>query len=279
MPASKVKNIFILILALANILLLLVVVPLRQEARRQASAAEEQLETLFARYGVSLDVEEIPETRTLYTVEFSPSDDAALPAMRALLGDLVLMEDDSTRYLRIYRSEEGTCQLSRTGSLEARLETRPAAGDLGQAARKELEEMGLSVAMVSPPNRKSAGVYTVTAVQELLEVPVFSAAVELTFRNGELRTLEGTAYFDTAGLVRTDDETCAAGADALVAFLGSRDALGWVGASVQDLRQGYVRAETASASVVRLTPGWRISTDTGDFWVNGITRQVTAMEE
>ena len=277
MPASKVKNIVILILLVVNVLLLCLVMPLAQERQQQRQAAVAELEAMFARYGVLLDAGGLPETRVLYTVEFSPDEQAAQPAMQALLGEMVLMENDSTRYLQIYRSEQGTCQLSRDGSLEARLQDREAAGDLREAAAGEAEAMGLTVAEVSQPERSSAGVFTVTTVQQLLEVPAFSASLHCTFHNGVLTRMAGTAYFDTSGLVRTDDETCCTAADALVAFLGSRTDLGWVGASVTGVQQGYLRAETASAAVVRLVPGWRIATDTGDFWVSGIDRQVSAL--
>ncbi len=277
MPASKVKNLAILILALVNGILLLLVVPLVQERHQQRAQAEASLEALFARYGLQLDAGELPETRLLYTVEFSPGEDAAEGAMRALLGEAVLREDDSTRYLQIYQSEQGRCRVSRDGQLTARLEDRASAGDLQEALTEELAAMGLMASEVSLPARTSAGVYTVTALQELLGVPVFSAALQGTFHNGGLTRLEGTAYFDTAGLARTDDEACCSAADALVAFLGSQDALGWVGSSVTAVTQGYLRAETASAAVVRLVPGWRITTDTGDFWVAGIDRQVSAL--
>ena len=278
MPISKVKNLVILILVLVNILLLCLVVPLSRERQRQEEATYTQLETLMEGYGVQLHVGSLPDTRTFYTLEFTPAEDGALPAMQALLGELVLMENDSTRYVQIYRSEQGTCQLSRGSGVDARLEGRKAASDLPKAAEAELKAMGLTAAYVTAPARSSAGIYTVNAVQQLLDVPVFTASVTCTFQNGVLSRMEGTLYFDTTGLVRTDDDTCCSAADALVAFLGSRDTLGWVGASVTDVTQGYCRAETASAAVVRLVPGWRISTDTGDFFVNGISRQVSVLQ-
>ena len=278
MPTAKLKNIVILILALVNVLLLCLVIPLGQERQRQQAEAAAQLETLFGQYGVRLDADELPDSRLLYTLEFSPDDDASLPAMRALLGDMVYIEEDSTRYVRTYRSEQGTCQISRGGSLEARLQGRAADTDLERAVSEELEAMGVAVASVSLPDRSSAGVYTVTAVQQILDVPVFSSALKFTFHNGVMTRAEGTVYFDAANLFRTDDLRCMSCADALVAFLGSRDNLGWVGASVVGVAQGYLRAETASAAGVRLVPGWRISTDTGSFWVNGISGEVSALE-
>lgn len=276
MPASKLKNLVILILVLANAFLLLLAVPLRAQRSQEEAAAAAQLQSLFARCGVSLDPAAMPESRTLYTLEFSPDEDAALPAMQALLGEMVFIEEDSTRYLTTYRSEQGACRLSRNGALSARLTGRAAAGDLSRAAEEELTNMGVELAYVDQPQRSSAGVYSVTAVQKLLEVPVFSAAATLTFHNGVPGRLAGTLYFDTENLFRTDDLPCITCADALVVFLDSRDELGWVGAAVTELTQGYLRAETASAAVVRLTPGWRIATDAGAYWVNGMTREVTA---
>lgn len=278
MPISKVKNIVILILVLVNILLLCLVIPLSREHQAQEAETYTQLEALLERYGVQLHVENLPNARPLYTLEFTPADNGAQSAMQALLGEMVLMENDSTRYVQIYRSDQGTCQLSRGGGIEARLENRQTASDLPKAAEAEMEAMGLETAFVTTPVRSSAGIYTVTAVQQLLDVPVFTAALNCTFQNGVLSRMEGTLYFDTTGLVRTDDDTCCSAADALVAFLGSRNALGWVGASVTDVVQGYCRAETASAAVVRLVPGWRVSTDTGEFWVNGISRQVSVLQ-
>ena len=278
MPISKLKNIVILLLALANVLLLALVLPLQQEHRQQEALAMENLHALFDQYEITLHLESLPATESLYTLEFSPEPDAALPAVQSLLGEMVLAQDDSTQYLSLYRSDLGQCQISRSGQLEARLVDRDAENDLSQAASECLEAMGVEVASVSAPNRGSAGVYTVQAVQQLLGVPVFSSTLEFTFHNSVLTRVEGTVYFDTSNLYRTDDVTCISCADALVAFLSNRDALGWVGSSVTGVTQGYLRTETASATLVRLVPGWQISTDTGSFWVNGITEQVTPLD-
>lgn len=279
MPFSKLKNLMILLLVLVNVLLLCIVVPLSRERRRQQELAAAELESLFAQYGVRLDSSKLPQGRPLYTLEFSPEENAALPAMAALLGEkALLVQDDSTRYLSVYSSAQGTCQLSRGGSLSARLTERAAVTDLEASTAAELEAMGVSVASVALPIRNSAGIYTVTATQSLLNVPVFSSSLDFTYRNGVLTRIEGTVFLGDIALTRTDDVSAISCSDALVAFLGSRDALGWVGSAVTQVTQGYYRAETASAALVRLVPGWRISTDTGSFWVNGITREVSALD-
>lgn len=278
MPYSKVKNLLILLLALVNVLLLCLVVPLRSERLRQQALETQQLETLFSRNDVRLAVEELPDYRELYTLEFSPDPEAGLGAVTALLGENVLAQAESTPYLSFYTSELGRCQLSRGGNLEARLTGRAGGDGMEADAAALLEQMGFRAWEISAPERQSAGLYRITALQELLHVPVFSSALHLTYRSGALVRLEGTAYFDTASLYRTDDVTCIACADALVAFLESRNALGWVGSEVTGVTQGYFHAETASAAVVRLVPGWRVSTDTGAFWINGVSREVSALE-
>ena len=278
MPISKLKNIMILLLALVNVLLLALVLPLRQERLHQQALTEENLEALFARYDVDLDAGTLPDSRSLYTLEFSPEGDAALPAVQVLLGEMVLTQDDSTQYQSLYRSSLGQCQISRSGQLEARLTGRDAENDLSQAVADCLEAMGVEAASISIPTRTSAGVYTVRAVQQLLGVPVFSSTLEFTFHNSVLTRIDGTVFFDTSNLFRTDDVTCISCADALVAFLSSRDELGWVGSVILNVSQGYLRTETASATQVRLIPGWQVSTDTGSFWVNGITRQVSPLD-
>lgn len=278
MPYSKLKNLIILLLVLVNLLLLAILIPLRRESRQQQELADAALESLFAQYGVTLESGTLPATQQLYTLEFSPDGDA-LPAMRALLGDNVLLSaDDSTRYVQIYSSPQGECQLSRTGALEARLSGRTAQTDLQQAAAAEMEAMGMETAFVSAPSRSSAGIYTVTATQQLLGVPVFSSALEFTYFNGLLTRISGTVFPDTSNLTRTDDTAGISCADALVSFLSSRDQLGWVGSMVTDVTQGYYRLDTASAAVIRLVPGWRITTDTGAFWVNGISREVLSLD-
>lgn len=277
MPISKIKNIVILILLVANIMLLVLLIPLARQRQKQQAQAQEALETLFTQAGVQLNAGQLPDTRPLYTLEFTPDDSGALPAMQALLGEMVLMEHDSTRYIQTYSSAVGSCQLSRGSVLTAKLQNQEPVADLTKDLSGLLVRMGLEPAGVSAPQRVRAGVYRLTAVQQMLEVPVFTAAVTATYENNILTELEGTLYFDTTDLVRTDDVIGCTAADALVAFLGSRDTLGWVGATVNEVEQGYCRADTASAAVVRLVPGWAIYTDTGDFWVNGITRMVSPL--
>ena len=62
----------------------------------------------------------------------------------------------------------------------------------------------------------------------------------------------------------------------LARLLAGRDALGWVGSAVTELTLGYLPSENAGTGM-RFVPVWRIETDAGIFYVNGITREITPL--
>jgi len=279
MPFSKLKNLMLLILLLVNAILLSIVIPQRLEVRRQRELTNRRLEELFASYDLALDSSILPdETLPLTAMQLEPDSAAALTAAQALLGTDLSAQDDAGRLAVTYRSGRGTCVVSRGGSFTAALGEGSSADNLGRAVSRLLSSMGIRAASVSTPVRKSAGVYEITAVQELSGAPVYSSVLTFTFRNGVLRSLSGTVHLTSGSVTRAESGTCVSCADALTAFLASRDKLGWVGSAITGVGEGYLRSETASAAVVRLTPGWRIATDTGVYWVNGITREVSALK-
>lgn len=276
MPVSKLKNLAILILLLADLALLTLVIPSRLSARQETETLHQSLCDLYARHEIALPPEIIPDTASLYTLELKESGDPALLAARALLGEALEIQDDSSRYLSIYRSETGICSISRTGEFSAQLSGQPEQGDLTAAARKLLKSMGFAHGPLEDAQRLRAGVYTITATQQVLGMPIFSDGLTMTWSNSRLTGLEGTFFPGTDLLAWVSDTACLSAADALVAFLSARYELGWLGSAVTGLEQGYVRSETATAAAIRLTPVWRMETDTGSFFINGVTGEVTA---
>ena len=252
MPVSKLKTLAILILLLANLALLVLVVPARLATARDAATLHDSLCSLYEAQEIPLTPDAIPDTVPLYVLELKETDAGSLQAAKALLGEELLMQDDSSRYLSTYRSGSGTCSISRSGEFSAQLTGQEERGDLKASSRKLLKNMGFSFETLPDAERVRAGVYTVTATQQILGMPVFSGDLVLTWSNSRLT------------------------ADALIAFLSARYELGWVGSAVTGLQQGYIRSETAAAASVRLTPVWRLETDTGTFQINGMTGEVTA---
>lgn len=275
MPVSKLKNLTILILVLANLLLVLLVVPARMAAKQGESDLRSSLCELYGRQEIALTPDAIPDTVTLYALELKEDSAADRKAAAVLLGEELTVQDDSSRYLSAFRSDLGVCSISRSGSFTAQLQSQPETGDMAKNSRKTLQNMGFSCAELSQPERIRAGVYTVRATQSVLGVPVFSGGLTLTYSNSRLTALEGTFFTGAASLTRVSDKACLSASDALVAFLSARYELGWVGSAVTGMKQGYIRSETAAAAAVRLTPVWILETDTGSFQINGLTGEVS----
>ena len=270
MSASKIKNLIILILLLAVLGLLPAVVPTQAARASSEKNIHEELSALYASYGLTLDASTLPASQTLYTVELENPD--AKAAAQALLGNGASAEEASGRTLASYTSGAGTFQLSRGGNLSVRLTDASSAHDLTRATKRYLRSMDFEIAELDEPVRESAGVYTVRAVQSMFGVPVFESALTFSYRNNTLYSVEGE-FYPAGEIVRVSESACISCADALVALLSSRDQLGWVGSQIVSCEQGYVHSETAS-SAMRFVPVWRVETDAGSFYVNGMTREV-----
>lgn len=266
MPISKLKNLVILILLLANAALLCLLIPRFAQQHRQDRALRESLSQLCAEQNVLLDPDTVPDTVTLYALELADTEAAEAAALAALLDEVPVKTDTGFQASPTLRTGHWE-----NGSISLRLQGQKEVSDQRTAAGKVLQEMGFSLHSIGEPVRLSPGIYSLTAVQSVLGVPVFSDGVQLTYSNSALSHLEGELFAGT--LTRIGDTPCISASEAVVAFLSARLDSGWVGSAITGLEQGYFRADE-TLSVMRLTPGWKLSTDIGSFLVNGLTREV-----
>lgn len=280
MPFSKIKSIALAILVAVNLLLLAIVLPARQEELNRQQTVRTNLQQLFAACEVALEPELIPTDLTLYPLLLEPDSAAQEAAAEVLLGEEFEQTEESGRYTAVYETERGTCEFSRSGTVAVTL-TQPLESssiNLQRDAQKLLAQMGFACEDAGEPQRQSAAVYTVTARQQISGVPVFSGALTLSYSNDALTGITGEYFTGADSAVMAEQTACIGCADALIAFLNSRDALGWVGGRIDAVEQGYLLVETASATTIRLNPAWRIQTDTGIFFVNGLTGEVSAAD-
>lgn len=274
MPASKLKNLVILILLLCNAFLLILVIPGRYQAQKQRNALREELGNLYAGYGLSLPEGKLPEGQDLHLLEAQYDAEAALTAARALLGEQVLSESDSGSYQTVFTAQSGKCTIRRD-SLNASLSGGSAvSGNLRAFTEKLLGRMDFSIDSMTTPTLDGT-VNTVTARQRIAGAAVFSCELTFTYENSVLKTVSGGYCPAAKTLTAIGTDTSISCADALVAFLNSMEETGWVGSAITSIEQGYLLAESAGASTVQLIPVWRLDTDTGAFYVHGITREVS----
>ena len=266
MPVSKLKDLAILILLLANAALLCLLVPRQMRQQQQTDRLRDAVTELCAEQEVTMDRDCVPETVSLFELELADGDAARLSALTALLGQTP-QQTDTGRFtassIRLCSWDDETISLKLTGGREV--------SDLRGNAKRSLQKMGYAHHSITKPQRLSPGIYAMTATQSILGMPVFSQGLTVTYSNNALSDLEGSFFVGT--LTGTGSTACINAAEAVVAFLAARVELGWVGSAVLGLEQGYYRYETAG-SAIRLTPVWKISTDTGSFLIHGLTAEV-----
>ena len=253
MSVSRMKNLIILVLSICAACLLAVAVPNR------LSQTHEQRRMLA-------------ELKTLYSVELSES--GAQTAAQALLGQKAVQPDGGDRFESEYTSELGTLTLTRTGGFSAALTGGAHVRNYEKSATKLLHSMGFQFQQLS--RRQTEAGVTLEAEQTLLGVPVFGSGLTLSYADGQLQRVEGTFYTGSEAITRVSEQESISGADALARLLAGRDALGWVGSAVTELTLGYLPSENAGTGM-RFVPVWRIETDAGSFYVNGITREITPL--
>ena len=275
MSGRRIKNLILLILALAVCFLLLAVVPGKLSAQREESALHRGLTELLASYGVSIDPVLLTPGETLYAIELGEADASA--AAEALLGEAAEADSSSTRYEILYSADSGSVSFSRSGALRAELSAAVGGRSYEQDMQRRLRGMGYTVWQTQPAVRQADGIYALGVEQALLGMPVFGGTLTFTYQDGALRAADGVFYPESGSIARVSEGACISCADALTQILASRDALGWVGSQITGMQQGYLHSETAT-SALRFTPVWRVETDTAVFYVNGITREVRQAE-
>ncbi len=262
MSAGKVKNLIILILLLVCGFLLALVLPARLEARRRSEENTRRLRELMAEADVTLECA-LPDAPDLRAAEFSNGGALYADVVTALLGDIVLSQQSA--YRTEYTADGGTLLLSADG-FSASLHDREAAADPRAEAEALLARFGMTAFSLRSEEAEDALRFSVTP--QLYGAPLFSAELVFVYRDSVLTEVSGLPLRESCVTV-TGQKRCCTAQDALVAFWGARLSLGWVGSRVEGVSQGYLLADAS-----RLQPVWRIETDTGAYYVDGLTRNV-----
>lgn len=269
MPVSKLKNLVLLILLLSNLILLSLLVPRQIKQKQEVQQLRDTLSELCEKQNVTLASDKIPETIPLYPLELANAAHAELHALQSFAGDDIAYTDGTIK---------GDCVQQtghwENGTIRLKLQNQKAVSSLQRSAKKTLDAMSFQYHSLTQPERLSPGMYTLRAKQTILGVPLFSQGLTLTYSNSCLSEVSGEFFAGT--LTKTDSHTCISVSDAVVSFLSARVDLGWVGSSITALEQGYL--PSVSGGIVRLTPVWKLTTDTGSFYVHGITSEVIATD-
>lgn len=264
MKTSRLKNVIISILALANAFLLVLLISRRAQERAARDRVETQLIQLYAASGVELPAALIPSEE----VCLSPVDPVRSLSSEAAFSEAVLgacTPEDVGGGIYRYESEAGQCLLRSGGAIEATLDR---AVDDPEAYYEALFSAHGYAALSSDA---ADGTGTVVAVRMLPAGMVFNAELVLEFSQNHLLSVTGSFVPPVEPVEHGEGVD---GVTALVRFLDYSNASGEVCTAVMDVRGGYLLQSTASASQ-RLIPAWCIVTDVNRYYVNMLTGEVT----
>ncbi len=267
MEWRKVKNIIILLLLLVNGFLLALVWARRSEADSYERTALTQAVEALGNQGIQVEQSALSAAEGLspVSVERDVAGEGALAA--ALLGEAAA-GDNRGGGLYLYQTEAGEVSIRPGGELSARLGDDPRwqTDDPDAHAGALLEKMGVEGERTVAELKN--GDVNVIFAQTWEGTPLFSCTAVFTYREGRLRTVEGTLLAsDTAARESGGVLTLPT---ALMRFLDGVQERGDVCSALVSMSAGYRSGQTSSG-VTRLTPCWRVVTNTAEYYLDAAT--------
>lgn len=274
MEWRRLKNIMILILLLLNGFLLVLVGARRAEAVQYDHAALERTAEVLADRGIEVNPDGLPSGGELPPLGLERDLEAEQKLVRALLNEAV-EADNRGGGLYLYRGALGEVSFRAGGELSAVLEDSASwdAGSPEDHAAGLLKKMGVSA---RPLGTQTRGDRTAVRFRQLWnKTPVFSCEVEFVYETGRLRAIRGTLL--TAGQGTEEPGEVLSVPTALLRFLEGVTATGDVCSAIRSMEAGYRIASQPLSGGVRLTAVWLVSSDTADYYVDGVTGALTRL--
>ena len=268
MDRYRLKNIIILILSLMNVFLL-ASLAIREGARQSAKeTAVEQLVSLFAADGITLDPDVISDETPPASRSLTRSTDLERRAAAMLLG-AALSSSDQGGGISSYTSDRGAAQFRSGGSFDA-------SGNLCQSdstdfCREFCREFGYSKP-VFQLDANATGTGSAVFLSDGLSV--YNCTLTFTITEGILTSVSGTLLPQAYTELASEVEPLSASA-ALTSFQKVRRETSTVVSSITGLELCLEYQSSSSASM-SLVPAWCIVTNTGEYYVNCSTGAVTS---
>lgn len=271
----RVKNIIIVILLLVNGFLLVLVGTRRSQARQYEESALERTIQVLAQDGIELSPQSISGQTGRQAGTLERSVDLEGQAASALLGETV---EGSNRGggLYIYSTGRGQISFRTGGELSADLADHPywETDDPEAHAAGLMDGLKIESELVSSEISDGSG--RVVYRQLLDGAPLFSCQLIFTYEEGRLTDLEGDLL--TVEKVVTESSEVLTLPTVLMRFLDAVLNSGDVCSAILVVEPGYLTVQSFS-DTTRLRPVWYISTNTADYYVDGITGEVTRVTE
>lgn len=265
METYRLKNIAIVILLLLNGGLLLLLGYQHWQTLRTQAEAGDQLRALCEAHQLTLSEGVELDQQPLSPLTLSRSTETEHAIASCLLGEEAASSSQGGG-IYSYEAENGSIQFRSGGSFDGS-HIRLRVDDITGFSQQFCNQFGYQDMQVQL--RSLSG--SVTAIQQVLEVPVYGCGVTLYFESGVLTSVTGAhVSLENAAAESGSTMNCVT---ALLRFLDYRSASGVVCSEV--LRVQCVYQLQSTTSLLRLLPAWRIDTDTYTYFVDCSSGEVS----
>lgn len=269
MSWSRLKTIMIYILLLLNLFLLGLVGMNRLRARRYQTAALTEAAAVLTRNNIQVRQEDLPREMKLPAAVAIRDLQKEERLVRVFLGEDI-QASASGGGLYVYEGEAGTASFRGNGEFTITC-NRPS--DWSITPREVMERLELDIGRTWEKEGSAA------AEQSLNGVPVYPSgsgnqgAAGITFEFDSLGRLRGVSGRLLLGkLTGSQEELPISVSTALIAFFNFVVDSGDLCRELTGMTPVY---RAAAGEPVHLTPAWRISTDTGDYFVDAVSAEVS----
>lgn len=271
MESHRVKTILLAILAIVNAMLLMLVWNQKTETMRYEQSALTGAIRVLGENGIGMEIQAVVDREGRYPGSTERSTGAEAGIASALLGEGVQGENRGGG-LYTYTGVLGELSFRPGGVMSAVLAHVPEweTDDPEGHSASLLGRMGIEFYHARSQLSEDGG--TVTYVQMLGGAPVFSCQIILIYEGGSLRSISGTLLAVEETLTETGNVLNLP--TVLMRFLEEVEASGDVCSAILKVEPGYL-VNHSFGNAIQLRPAWYISTNTADYYVDGVTGDVT----
>jgi len=259
----RLKNIAILILLMLNGFLLFLLGYQHFQAMRAETDAVGQLSELYAANQLGLSSQIDLDQSSLSPLSLSRHSETEQAIASFLLGGAAEPASQGGGIFS-YEGEHGAIHFRAGGSFDGSRLTL-AVDDISAFCQQFCRQFGYAELRMQIQNRTGS----VTAVQQVSDVPVAGCNLTLRFERGILTSVTG-AHVSLEDAIPEAGERMSC-VTALVRFLDYRNTAGVVCSEVTGVRCVY---ELQGGAALRLLPMWQVETDTYVYFVNCATGEV-----
>ncbi len=272
MEYSKIKNIIIAILLLVNIFFLAIFIIGHTESGKLERQAKEDIVSIFAAGGVSLDISKIPKDVSLGYYKLARDTGAEKLIAETFLGAKDMTSAGGNVYQ--YANVLGEATFRPGGEFEILFTSGKDFEDSSpKALLSYLKNMGFDVDEKNVKTEVSGDAATLTFSLDYSSLRVFNASVVMKFKAGKLVSVAGRR---PASYPQYSDSAVMNVSTALISFINGIKELDPSCREVRGVAAGYLISENAPGSF-ELLPVWRMEANSGSYYVNGLNGKISAI--